>query len=51
MAPGTVFTALHFLFNLTNKLECYIKLDWKGYPITNTNLFSLFVGYDENEAP
>ncbi len=28
---------------------CYIKLSWKGLPITNTKFFGMFVSYEENE--
>jgi hypothetical protein len=42
VAKGTVFTTLHFLYNLpigTKKLVCYITKKVKGLPGTNTLAF------------
>jgi hypothetical protein len=37
MAEGVIFTTLHFcVMNALNKLECYITLDWKSFPVRNT---------------
>ncbi len=34
---GVAFTTLHFFitYKWPNKLECYIKLGWKGLPVIN----------------
>jgi hypothetical protein len=31
------------------KLKCYIKVDWKGLSVANTNLLGLFVSYKGNQ--
>jgi hypothetical protein len=34
-----------------NKLECYIKLGWKGLPVSNTsNLLAQIVSFEEKEV-
>jgi len=38
------------LTNGLNKVECYITLDLKGSPLTNTSLDGSFVSYEENKV-
>jgi hypothetical protein len=42
---------LHFRRNRSNKLDYFIILSWKGFPVTNTlTYWACFVSYEENES-